>query len=82
MGWPCTRLGWRNYYAKRFNKTRSQQAEQLACWYLLLYLEFGMAKLKKPDTWFCISHEFRLAKYIKAYTVEEAAESLRRSAKA
>lgn len=41
-----------------------------------------MAKLKKPDTWFCISHEFRLAKYIKAYTVEEAAESLRRSAKA
>jgi len=41
MQWPCTRLGWHNYYAKRFNKIGSQQAEQLACWYLLLYLELG-----------------------------------------
>ena len=41
MRGPCTRLGWHKHYAKRFNKTGSQQAEQMACWYLLLYLEFG-----------------------------------------
>lgn len=37
-----------------------------------------MVKRKKPDTWFCISHEFRLAKYVKAYTVEEAAEKFKK----
>jgi len=37
-----------------------------------------MTKRKKPDTWFCVSHEFRLAKYVKAYTVEEAAEKFKK----
>ena len=32
------RLGWHEFYAKQFNKNGSQQAEQLACWYLLLHL--------------------------------------------
>jgi len=41
MAFPCTRLGWHRYYDKRFDKTGSQQAEQLACWYLLLHLAFG-----------------------------------------
>lgn len=32
------RLGWHQFYADQFNKTGSRQAEQLACWYLLLHL--------------------------------------------
>ena len=39
--YPCTRLGWSRYYAERFNKTGSKQAEHLACWYLVLHLAFG-----------------------------------------
>jgi hypothetical protein len=32
------RLGWHQFYADRFNKTLNWQADQLACWYLFLYL--------------------------------------------
>lgn len=32
------RMGWHQFYADRFNKTGSTQAEQLACWYLFLHL--------------------------------------------
>lgn len=39
--YPCTRLGWHKHYANQFNRTGSKQAEQLACWYLLLHLAFG-----------------------------------------
>lgn len=34
------RLAWSNYYAKRFDKTRSEQAAVLAMWYLFLHLAF------------------------------------------
>jgi hypothetical protein len=34
------RLGWHRFYAKQFDKNGSAQAEQLACWYLLLHLVF------------------------------------------
>lgn len=36
---PITRIGWHRYYVKRFNKTELPEAEQMACWYLLLHLE-------------------------------------------
>lgn len=34
------RLGWHKFYAERFNKTGSWQAEQLSMWYLFLHLAF------------------------------------------
>lgn len=34
------RLGWHKFYAARFNKTGSWQAEQLSLWYLFLHLAF------------------------------------------
>ena len=37
---PASRIGWHNYYAKRFNKTKSPQAAQMALWYQLLHLAF------------------------------------------
>jgi hypothetical protein len=36
---PVTRIGWHEHYVKRFNKTGSSGAEQMACWYLLLHLQ-------------------------------------------
>lgn len=33
------RLGWHQFYADRFNKNESPQAEQLALWYLFLHLD-------------------------------------------
>lgn len=37
------RLGWQQFYADRFNKTGSAQAEQLALWYQILHLAFDQA---------------------------------------
>ena len=39
--YPNTRVGWHNYYVKRYNKSKHLDALQLACWYLLLHLAFG-----------------------------------------
>lgn len=39
--YPCTRKGWSKYYARRYNRTNSEQALHLAMWYDLLHLAFG-----------------------------------------
>lgn len=38
---PMTRMGLHNHYARRFTRTKSEKAAQLALWYLVLHIEFG-----------------------------------------
>ena len=38
---PCSRKGWHEFYASRFNKTGDSQSAVLAMWYYVLMLEFG-----------------------------------------
>lgn len=38
---PLTRMGWYKFYVNEFNRTGRIQAAHLACWFLVLHLEFG-----------------------------------------
>ena len=43
--YPSSRIGWHRFYASKFSKDpTNNQAEHLACWYLLLHLALDPKK--------------------------------------